>query len=140
MAETKIAAEIFADINKQRDKRIFRNNIGLGWVGELLKQGTDYILLKNPRPVKFGVGGDGAADYIGFYSIIITPEMVGKKVAIFSSIESMDKGKKIKKGGAQDDWRSFVKMFGGIAGQARSVEEANSVFDNWLREVKQRIL
>lgn len=55
--------------------RLFRNNVGA---------------LKSPdgRIVRFGVGGNGGSDLIGWRCATVTPEMVGKKIAIFFAVEA----------------------------------------------------
>lgn len=78
---------------------------------------------KNGNWIKYGVGGVGAADTLGWTEVIITPEMVGKRVAVFTSCEY-----KASKGGrlspAQGAWRDLVIRAGGFAGVARSEGEA----------------
>lgn len=69
-----------------------------------------------------GIGGDGGSDLIGFRVVTVTPEMVGQRVAIFTAIET-----KSSAGHKDADQRTFidgVRKQGGIAGFARSVEEA----------------
>ncbi len=52
---------------------LFRNNVGLGYT----KTGT---------PFKYGMG-KGSSDQIGYKSIVVTPDLIGKKIAIFQAIE-----------------------------------------------------
>jgi hypothetical protein len=80
---------------------------------------------RNGRWVKFGVANPGGSDLIGFRSVIITPDMVGTRIAIFSAIEVKQKSGRIR-----PEQRAFidnVKLHGGYAGIARSVEEAKKV-------------
>ncbi len=37
--------------------------------------------------VRFGVGGKGGSDLIGITPVTVTPEMVGKKLGIFTAVE-----------------------------------------------------
>ena len=53
----------------------FRNNRGL------------FFTLDLQRKVRAGLDVDGSSDLIGWHSVIITPEMVGKKVAVFMACE-----------------------------------------------------
>ena len=90
--------------------RLFRNNTGA------LKD-------QKGRLVTFGLC-KGSSDLIGWTTIEITPDMVGKKVAVFTAIEVKDKGK------ATDAQRLFidlVKSFGGYAGVAKSVDQAKKL-------------
>lgn len=93
----------------------FRNNCGV---------------LKDQRgiPVHFGVGGPtpgkpskGGSDFIGYEVVIITPEMVGKKVAIFTAHEL--KADECNEGtatiAAQENFIAQVNEDGGRAGFVR---------------------
>jgi len=89
------------------DTRLFRNNTGAL---------TDI----HGRLVTFGLCR-GSSDLIGFRSIEITPEMVGKKLAVFTAIEVKDKGKATKD---QNNFLQLIKNAGGFSGVARSVKDA----------------
>ena len=92
--------------------RLFRNNTGA-------------LLDIKGRLVKFGLC-KGSSDLIGFKTITITPDMVGKEVAIFSAIEVKDKGK------ATDEQKKFIDIIqnaGGIAGVAKNVNEAKKILE-----------
>ena len=58
----------------------------------------------------------------GYRSITITPEMVGQQVAVFTSIEVKTPTGRIRP--EQQAWLETVQAAGGIAGVARSVEDA----------------
>ena len=90
--------------------RLFRNNTGA------LKD-------QNGRLVHFGLC-KGSSDLIGWKTVVITPEMVGESVAIFCALEIKDKGKATV---LQRHFISVVHDAGGIAGVARSVQEAESI-------------
>lgn len=64
------------------------------------------------RPVKYGLG-EGTADYIGFKSIVVTPEMVGQRLAVFVSIEAKRRGIGLNE--LQQLWFDTVALNGGIA-------------------------
>jgi len=88
--------------------RLFRNNTGT------LKDA-------NGRPVSFGLC-KGSADLIGWRNVTITPEMVGQQIAVFTSIEVKSSSGRVKP--EQQQWLNAVQAAGGIAGVARSVEDA----------------
>ena len=88
--------------------RLFRNNTGT------LKDA-------NGRPVQFGLC-KGSADLIGWRTVTITPEMVGQQIAVFTSIEVKSSSGRVKP--EQRQWLDAVQAAGGIAGVARSVEDA----------------
>ena len=64
----------------------------------------------------------GSADLIGYRTITITPDMVGQQVAVFLSIEVKTPAGRIRP--EQQAWMETVQAAGGIAGVARSVEDA----------------
>jgi len=88
--------------------RLFRNNTGT-------------LRDQHGRPVTFGLA-KGSADLIGWTTRTITPEMVGSQVAVFTSIEVKTPIGRISP--EQQAWLQAVQAAGGIAGIARSVEDA----------------
>ena len=90
------------------DTRLFRNNTGT------LKD-------QHGRPVQFGLC-KGSADLIGWKRVTVTPDMVGQQVAVFLSIEVKTPTGRIRP--EQQQWLDAVQAAGGIAGVARSVDEA----------------
>jgi hypothetical protein len=97
--------------------RLFRNNTGT-------------LRDQHGRPVSFGLC-KGSADLIGYRSITITPDMVGQQVAVFTSIEVKTATGRLRP--EQQQWLDAVQAAGGIAGVARSVEDAETL----LRDVAQ---
>jgi hypothetical protein len=93
---------------------MFRNNIGLAWYGE-----------KRDQPVKYGLG-EGTGDLIGWVTVEVTPDMVGQRLAVFSSIEVKRPigGRATKE---QENFILVVRAAGGYAGVARSPEEAVAI-------------
>ena len=74
--------------------------------------------------VAFGLG-KGTADLIGMKRVTITQDMVGSQVAVFVSVEC-----KTATGATREEqkaWLAFVNSFGGIAGIARSIEDAKEL-------------
>lgn len=107
--ETDLQQRIRLALGTQSDLRLFRNQ-----VGQLPDPRTG-------RPVQFGLAR-GSADLIGWRSVVITPEMVGQRVAIFLSIEVKTPTGRLTP--AQHAWLGTVRGAGGIAGVARSVGAA----------------
>ena len=64
----------------------------------------------------------GFPDLFGFRTIEITPEMVGKKVAVFAFIEVKKPGGRTSK--AQEKMHTFLRNAGAVGGVARSAKEA----------------
>lgn len=100
--------------------RLFRNNCGSAWTGPgfNLRRGQVYTaqggerVITQPRPVEFGLV-KGSGDGIGWHSLEITPDMVGKRVAIFLSIETKAINGRVRE--EQLNWLRAVNDAGGIA-------------------------
>jgi hypothetical protein len=107
VSEQRIQQEIRLAIS-HGDTKVFRNNTGT------LKDAND-------RPVQFGLC-KGSADLIGWRTVTVTPEMVGTQVAVFLSIEVKTPTGRLRP--EQQQWLEVVQAAGGIAGVARSVEDA----------------
>ena len=67
----------------------------------------------------------GSADLIGWRTITITPDMVGQQVAVFTSIEVKTPTGRVRP--EQQQWLKAVQAAGGVAGIARSVEDAQAI-------------
>lgn len=87
----------------------------------LHRNNTGTLLDRNGRPVQFGLA-KGSADLIGWTTRTITPDMVGQQVAVFTSIEVKSATGRLRPD--QRQWMEAVQAAGGIAGVARSVEDA----------------
>jgi hypothetical protein len=88
--------------------RLFRNNTGT-------------LRDQQGRPVQFGLA-KGSADLIGWRTITIGPEHIGQRIAVFTSIEVKTPTGRVSP--EQRQWLGAVQSAGGIAGVARSVEDA----------------
>lgn len=104
--------------------RFFRNNVGTGWQGSKVVQQGGAVTLMGARPLHAGLCV-GSSDLIGWVSVEITPDMVGRKVAVFSAIEAKAAGGRVSED--QQRFIDAVKAAGGLAGVARSEDEAAAV-------------
>ena len=98
--------------------RIFRNNVGL-------------FTTNTGAKVKTGLC-KGSSDLIGWHTVEITPDMIGKKIGIFLAVEV-----KSAKGRASEQQLNFidkVKEAGGIAFIARSDSEAQNKLNARIKE------
>ena len=111
-AETTLQQQIRLALGTRSDLRLFRNQ-----VGQLPDPRTG-------RPVQFGLAR-GSADLIGWRTITITPDMVGRQLAVFTSIEVKTPTGRVRP--EQHAWLNTVQQSGGIAGIARSVADASQI-------------
>lgn len=114
MSETKVRNIIFKTLGGRDDCRLFRNNCGMA-------------IMPDGRRVKFGIANPGGADLIGWRIVTITPDMIGDRVAVFLAIETKAPKKKPSK--KQENFINQVNQAGGLAGAARSLEEAENIID-----------
>lgn len=120
-----------------RTTTLFRLNTGMAWMSGLgpkgvrkLEDGSVHILQARPISVGFtrpdGKPVVGACDLPGWTEVVITPEMVGCLVAVFTSIE-VKRGDGGRTTADQVNWRDAVLRAGGIAGVANSPEAARAI-------------
>lgn len=125
MTESNLQQQIFKALGGRPDCRLFRNTCGVGWVGNVVtvdpRRGT--VTLRNARRQTFGLHV-GSGDLIGWRTVVITPDMVGRPAAIFTSLEV--KTERGKPSVEQERWDFAVKVDGGLSGIVRSVEEATA--------------
>jgi len=113
------------------DARLWRNNVGSAWQGNCRNHGGGLMTIVHPRRVHFGLC-QGSADLIGYQSLIVTPEMVGQRIAVFVAIE----GKRVNGsyGTGQREYLDLVNRAGGLAGVARTVDDAKIILGGtWPR-------
>lgn len=109
--------------------RLFRHNVGMGWVGKLERpsrpvQVTVFpgdVVIRQARPLQAGLT-PGGGDLIGWRTVKVTPDMVGDEVALFVSLEAKEGTGRLS--AEQKTWRDQVQAAGGIAEEVRTVEDA----------------
>ncbi len=87
----------------------------------LFRNNTGALKDERGRLVRFGLAV-GGSDLIGITPVTVTQDMVGKKLAVFTAIEV-----KARRGVATSRQLAFIERIrelGGLAGVARSVEDA----------------
>jgi hypothetical protein len=108
------------DVTEQQIQQHIRLALSRGPV-RLYRNNTGTLRDQHGRPVTFGLAV-GSADLIGWTTRTITPDMVGQQLAVFTSIEVKTPTGRVKP--EQQQWLDAVQAAGGIAGVARSVEDA----------------
>lgn len=120
---------------------LFRVNTGRAWLSGMGPAGvrklTDgSVHIQAARPIAMGLSrtnGDpvkGTSDLNGWTSVVITPAMVGCRVAVYTAIET----KRSKGGRTSDDQQNFIDQVtkaGGIAGVANSAEAARAIVSDY---------
>lgn len=123
MLESSVQNQVLKALGSRPDVRVFRNQVGFGFSGNVVNNSGGTVVLSNARPVSMGLGV-GSADLVGWRTVTITPDMVGKKVAVFLSVEV--KSKTGRATAAQTNWAEQVRRFGGLSMIVRSASEAVS--------------
>jgi hypothetical protein len=104
----------------QYGSQLMRNNSGAfkDASGRWVRYGLGNVSKKQSEHIK-------SSDLIGFTRVIITQEMVGKMVAVFTAVEVKSSDKKPtadKRYLAQNAFLVWVLQNGGLAGFANSIE------------------
>jgi hypothetical protein len=110
MSEKQIGDSILA-----KHPSMFRNAVGFGVTASpknIIKKDDGSFAVKKGSLVRFGLL-TGSGDYIGWKPTVITPDMVGKTVAVFQSIEV--KTLRDRLSAEQRKWNRAVARDGGIA-------------------------
>lgn len=133
-AHSKLLAKAVMAAERMRTAfvRLFPNENGTGIAGQKKRigqttriegepalQNGDWIVRRG-RFVTFGMG-EGTGDRIGYASIVVTPEMVGKRVAIFVSAEGKTGDDTMS--AEQRTWHDQVRQAGGISVEVRDLDD-----------------
>ena len=112
MSETAVSAQIALALSSVPGVVTFRNNVGA-------------VKSEDGRFVRFGLC-PGSSDRIGWVSVVVTPDMVGKRVAVFLGVEAKTPGGRTdpKRLADQTNFIGRVLEAGGFAGFASSPEQA----------------
>lgn len=102
---------------------------------------------KGGRLVRYGLGNVSkkhnenmkSSDLVGFTEVLITPNMLGKTVAVLTAIEVKAEGwtyKATKRERAQNNFIEWIKAKHGIAGFAQSTSDVEDIIENFKKEMK----
>lgn len=106
---------------------------------QLLRNNSGSLKNAQGRWVRFGLGNVSkthserikSSDLIGFTKLTITPDMVGKVVAVFTAVEVKEpdwkRNPNDKRENAQEAFIDWVKTNCGLAGFANSVESFKKI-------------
>jgi hypothetical protein len=90
----------------------------------LWRNNTGRLRDERGQLVTFGLC-PGSADLIGYRSVTVTPDMVGETLAVFAAVEvKAERGRPTPE---QSAFIEHIRAAGGLAGVARSVEDAEQI-------------
>lgn len=125
MIEHDIQNAIRVHISKNQLATLFRANVGEAWTGNKInKLLSGSILIDHPRRFMTGLP-KGFPDLFGLKSVSVTPDMVGKTIAVFTFLEIKQAGKKPTE--VQTHMIDFLTAQGAIGGIARSIDDATRI-------------
>jgi hypothetical protein len=112
---------------------VFTNPVGVGWVGKFKSMTAGEATIVGARRQAFGLI-KGSSDLIGWMRVKITPEMVGKTVAIFLAVETKDNyGKPTAE---QLHFINMVRADGGMAGIVKGNGDIVRIVEEWNERTK----
>jgi hypothetical protein len=119
---TNLTNEIRAAISTATNGRVktFRCNAGSFWQGEVVAMQDGLLVLRNPRQIE-GLP-EGFPDLLAIIPEIVTPDMVGKTVALAGFVEVKTENDRVSR--RQEEFLAMARMAGCRAGIARSPEDA----------------
>ena len=107
---------------------LMRNNCGSAFdqTGRLVRYGLGNVSKQHQERM-------ASSDLIGITQVVVTPEMVGMTIGVFTAIEvkkeEWNPAKTLdKREVAQNNFMHWVRLNGGLAGFANSVEMMKKVF------------
>lgn len=127
---------------KSATVRIMRNNVGQGWIGKsvrvdasnrlTLKLNPGDVVVRSARPLHAGLM-KGSGDGIGWSTITVTPDMVGRQIAVFTSAEAKaSKGGRVSKD--QQTWHENVQKAGGISAIVRQPDDLRYAVEEFVSQ------
>lgn len=140
--ETNISQEIKL-AGAQTKTKLFRNSRGLFYTLDTVPKlmaafarggmVAAKALVGALRKTKAGLEFKGSSDLLGWTEIIVTPEMVGQKIAVFTAVEA-----KTESGVESDDqanWGRIVTESGGIYVLARNPQDFLNGVRNFFKKL-----
>lgn len=127
--ETNLVRRVMLKLGADPKIRIFRNNVGSGYIGaskkfshpQTVNVKAGDVLVQQARYFDAGLC-PGSSDLIGLQAVTITPEMVGKTVACFVAIEV-----KLPSGRVQENQINFLEMVNKLGGKGLIVRDENEI-------------
>ena len=106
-----------SEAKAQQEIRLAATSVG----AVLFRNNSGAYQDKNGRWIHYGVGSPGGSDLIGWTMVTVTPDMIGRQLAVFTACEV--KSQRGTATAAQVNFIDAVTKAGGFAGVARSVAD-----------------
>ena len=123
MLESSIRNRIMLHVSNLGVK-IFTNPVGNAWTGKLQEYKNGIAKLLGARRVSYGLH-KGSPDLIGWKRVRVTPQMVGKYIAVFVGIEV--KSEDGRQSPEQKTFLAALERDGALSGEARSEADAERI-------------
>ena len=106
--------------------------VSLAGVSTLFRNNCGAFKKPNGAVIRYGIANPGGSDLIGWTPVLITPDMVGHTMPVFTAIEvkcppfTKPKSKHEKR---QDHFINVILRAGGLAGFATTPDEAKAILN-----------
>ena len=116
--------------------RQLRNDVDAQWEGneEILMIQTPVPTIKPDGDTFYTMGTKGMADSHFCLSVIVTPQMVGKRIGVFGALERKTPNDRLQP--HQRRYLSKVAELGGIAAVVRKGEDSKIAVEEWRRKME----
>ena len=129
--ETVLQLKMLGEVGASATHRLWRNASGHYYAGKLIRHGPGLVTLgatdaviRGCTPIHAGLC-DGAADLVGILSVPVASLPADGMAGLFLAIEVKTPDGTVQP--HQRAWREMILALGGVAGVARSVEEARGI-------------
>jgi hypothetical protein len=115
----------------RRGWRLFPNPVGMGWVGRAVDEHQDsgkgrIVTLMGARRLRYGLT-EGSFDLVGWRPVVVTPDMVGKTLAQFATVDAKTAGYS-RLSPEQKVWARAVAAAGGFVAVAMQQADGSVAF------------
>lgn len=125
MSEAPVVKRVMMEASKL-GLRLLRNNRGM------------FYTLDKKRMVRAGLEAEGASDLIGITTVLITNEMVGTTIGVFTAVEVKEPEWKKPSGETEEQQENFINQVrkrGGIAFFINNHENLKNSIDSQIKDV-----
>lgn len=126
ISESEVSQILIMKARELFNATLMRNNSGAFHDGtRSVRYGLNNLSVEQNKRTK-------SSDYIGPTVITVTPDMVGKQIAVFSAVEMKKpdwvRNPKDPRENAQEVFINWIKSIGGFAGFAKDIDSLTKIF------------